>query len=343
MFDLDKLIRPNIKALKPYASARDEFSGVDGIFLDANENPYGTMNRYPDPYQKRLKAKISHLKGIDKSRIFLGNGSDEIIDLCFRIFCEPGKSKVLNFTPTYGMYQVSAAISDVEMIDLELNSSFQIDFNNLNAYLDDPDLKMIFICSPNNPSGNLMDPQTIERIISSFGGIVIIDEAYIDFSKSNSWTKKLSEFPNLIITQTFSKAWGLAGARVGMAFTSPEIISFLNKVKPPYNISTPNQNIIMNGLKEQEKKESILEILRQEKSKIEKELKNISAIKKVFPSDANFILIKVKNADEVYQKLLAKKVILRNRNKIIQGCIRITIGTPDENKKMINELKKALI
>ena len=339
MFELDRIIRPNIKALKPYASARDEFSGTEGVFLDANENPFGQYNRYPDPYQKELKTKIGELKYIDESKIFLGNGSDEIIDLCFRIFCEPGKSKVLSFTPTYGMYDVSAAINDVEMINLELNSKFQIDFANLLPYLDDEDLRMIFICSPNNPTGNLMDPQTIERILNSFDGIVIIDEAYIDFSGSNSWIKNLSKFPNLIITQTFSKAWGMAGARVGMAFTSKEIISYLNKIKPPYNISTLNQNLIMDGLKSQAKSKQNIDILIQERIRLLKELGRISSIKKVYSSNANFILIKVKDADEVYRQLLNKNIILRNRNSVLEGCLRITVGSASENTKIINELK----
>ncbi len=340
MFELDKIIRPNILALKAYASARDEFSGKEGVFLDANENPYGTLNRYPDPYQNDLKVKISELKKIDTENIFLGNGSDEIIDLCLRVFCEPGKDKVVSFTPTYGMYEVSAEINNLEMIKLPLNADFQIETSSLIPFLDDPDLKMIFICSPNNPTGNLINTNSIEFVLNKFNGVVIIDEAYIDFADSNSWINKLAQFHNLIITQTFSKAWGLAGARVGMAFASKQIISFINKVKPPYNISTLNQQQVLKRLAKQDEVKNILKELDDQKNQVLQELKTIKGIEKVYPSDANFILIKVKNANGVYQQLLDKKIIIRNRNSVIQGCLRITIGKASENKKMINELKK---
>ncbi len=340
MFELEKIIRPNIKSLKPYASARDEFSGSQGIFLDANENPYGQYNRYPDPHQKDLKSKISQLKNIDQNQIFLGNGSDEVIDLCFRVFCEPGVSKVLSFNPTYGMYEVSAAINNIEMISLKLNSDFQIDFDQLSVYLSDADLKMIFICSPNNPTGNIINAQVIEKILKSFDGLVIIDEAYIDFSESNSWIEQLSEFPNLIITQTFSKAWGMAGARVGMAFANEEIISYLNKVKPPYNISSANQELILKGLTNTIKSSQSIQILIKERNRLMDELALIPDVEKVYPSDANFVLIKVKDANTVYKQLLDQKIIVRNRNSVLEGCLRITVGAPTENTKLINELKK---
>ncbi len=342
MFELNKIIRSNILSLKPYSSAREEFTRKDGLFLDANENPYGSLNRYPDPYQKELKAKIAELKNINQKNIFLGNGSDEVIDLCFRIFCEPGKSKVLSFTPTYGMYEVSAAINNVEMIKLALNSNFQIDQDKLSPVLKDADLRMIFICSPNNPTGNLMDVKTVEFILKNFDGIVLIDEAYTDFAASDSWIKKLSQFPNLILTHTLSKAWGMAGARLGMAFASTPIISFLNKVKPPYNISSLNQEQVLKNLDQMEKIQNELMNLIAERNRLMKVFKTIKGIQKVYPSDANFILIKVTDADAVYRQLLAKKIIIRNRNKEMEGCLRITVGTPAENKKVINELKNIL-
>ncbi len=342
MFELEKQIRPNIRSLMPYASARDEFSGKEGIFLDANENPYGTVNRYPDPYQKELKAKIAELKKINQKNIFLGNGSDEVIDLCFRVFCEPGKSKALSFTPTYGMYAVSAAINDVKMIELPLNSRFQIEQNDLIPHLIDPELKIIFICSPNNPTGNLINKEKIEFVLNEFNGIVIIDEAYIDFAELESWINKLAKYPNLIITQTFSKAWGMAGVRVGMAFADTEIISYFNKVKPPYNISTLNQQEVFKRLASQDEVKNNLEKIISQKKQLIQELSTINGVQKIYPSDANFILIKVKNANRVYQQLIEKQIIIRNRNSLIQGCLRITVGKASENKKMITELKKIL-
>ncbi|MBU1014113.1 MAG: histidinol-phosphate transaminase [Bacteroidetes bacterium] len=342
MFDIENLVRPNIRALKPYASARDEFSGKEGVFLDANENPFGTLNRYPDPYQKELKKQISLLKEIDEGMIFLGNGSDEIIDLCYRIFCVPGKSKVLSFTPTYGMYEVSAAINEVEMIKLLLNENFQIDLKNAIQFLNDTELKIVFICSPNNPTGNLMQTVTIEFILKNFPGIVIIDEAYIDFANAGSWMKKLSVYPNLIVTQTFSKAWGMAGARVGMAFADKKIVSYLNKVKPPYNISSPNQKQILKKLADKEMTILQLNTLIAERNQLILNLNNIAGIEKIYPSDANFILIRVKDANKVYQQLLDRKIIIRNRNQVIENCLRLSVGKPSENKKLINALKNIL-
>ena len=227
--------------LTPYSCARDEFQGSSGIFMDANENPYGNLNRYPDPYQKELKNSVSQFKGIEEEKIFLGNGSDEIIDLCFRIFCNPGIDKALTFTPTYGMYEVSAAVNDVKVIKIPLNDNFQIDLRKTEPFLSDKNLKLIFICSPNNPTGNAMNYSDVEYIISKFSGIVVIDEAYIDFSEKPSFIKLIGKYNNLIVMQTFSKAFGLASVRVGMAFSDPEIIQYFNKVKPPYNISTINQ------------------------------------------------------------------------------------------------------
>ena len=342
MAALEDLIRSNISRLVPYSSARDEFSGTGAVLLDANENPFGYLNRYPDPYQKALKEKISELKGINPANVFLGNGSDEIIDLCFRIFCEPEKSKVLSFTPTYGMYEVSADINNVEMLNLPLDANFQIQEEQALDYLDDEDLKMIFICSPNNPTGNLMNPSSIKLILNGFRGIVIIDEAYIDFSESESWLTRLSAFPNLIITQTFSKAWGLAGARIGMAFAIEQIISFLNKVKPPYNISSLNQKQALKQLDQKVKVDLILQDLAKEKSRLEKELKQLKGVQKIYSSDANFILVKIDYPNQVYHQLLDKKIIVRNRNSVVEGCLRITVGKAAENKKLIKELKNII-
>ena len=338
MFDLENIIRPNVKLLTPYSSARDEFSGSEGIFLDANENPYGMMNRYPDPYQRETKEAISKLKNVPAVNIFLGNGSDEIIDICFRTFCEPGKDKALTFTPTYGMYSVSAAINDVEMINVPLNDHFLIDIHKVEPYLNDKNLKLIFICSPNNPSGNLMRPEVVETIINEFNGIVIIDEAYIDFAGTESFNQKIEKYPNLIVMQTFSKAFGLASARVGMAFTSKEIISYFNKMKPPYNVSKPNQEAVMARISDEiATKREVAKIL-SERERLVDELIKISIVKKVYPSDANFVLAKCVDATAIYNYLVDRKVIVRNRHSVVNNALRITIGTPQENNALIAAL-----
>ena len=337
--DIKNLVRKNILNLQPYSSARDEFEGENGIFLDANENPFGELNRYPDPYQLKIKQKLSELNQISTENIFLGNGSDEVIDLAFRIFCEPKKDKVLTFSPTYGMYEVSANINDVELINLELNKDFQIDLENLKPYLNDENLKIIFICSPNNPTGNSI--KNIKYILENFNGIVFIDEAYIDFSPEESFRNQIKNYPNLIVSQTFSKAWGMASVRVGIAYASEEIIKFYNKVKPPYNISQLNQAAILNTLNDEkinQVSENIKIILEEKKSLIQN-LKKLNLVKTIFPSDANFILIEVDNADSVYQELVNQNVIIRNRNSVIKNCLRITVGSPDENKKLIETLQ----
>lgn len=337
--NIPNLIRKNILDLKPYSSARDEFEGENGIFLDANENPFGELNRYPDPYQRKIKQKLSAIHQISTENIFLGNGSDEVIDLAFRIFCEPGKDKVLTFSPTYGMYEVSANINNVELIDLALNTDFQIDLQTLKPYLSDENLKIIFICSPNNPTGNTI--RNIEYILDNFKGIVFIDEAYIDFSPEESFRNKIENYPNIIVSQTFSKAWGMAAVRVGIAYASEEIIRFYNKVKPPYNISQPNQDAILKILGDENIKlvSENIELILSEKKKLIQSLEQLNLVKKTFPSDTNFILIEVENADSVYQKLVDDNVIVRNRNSVIKNCLRITVGSPEENKKLIETLK----
>lgn len=337
--DIQKLARKNILNLKPYSSARDEFEGENGIFLDANENPFGKLNRYPDPYQKKIKQKLSAINQISADNIFLGNGSDEVIDLAFRIFCEPTNDKVLTFSPTYGMYDVSANINDVELINLDLNDDFQIDLETLKPYLKDKNLKIIFICSPNNPTGNSI--KNIEYILENFNGIVFIDEAYIDFSPEESFRNQIKKYPNLIVSQTFSKAWGMACVRVGIAYASEEVIKFYNKTKPPYNISQLNQNAILDVLNDEIIRlvQNNIKLILNEKKLLIQSLEKLNLVKKIFHSDANFILIEVENADEIYQKLVDENVIVRNRNSVINNCLRITVGSPKENLKLIETLQ----
>jgi histidinol-phosphate aminotransferase len=337
MFNLEKLVRKNILALQPYSSARDEYNGKDAIFLDANENPFGELNRYPDPKQLELKKKLSEIKNIPTENIFVGNGSDEVIDLAYRIFCEPGKDKALTFTPTYGMYDVSAGINDVELIKVPLANDFQIDFNTVENYLKDENLKLIFVCSPNNPTGNNIN--NIERIIENFNGIVFIDEAYIDFSEAESFIKKIEQYPNIIISQTFSKAWGQAAIRVGTAYASKEIISLYNKVKPPYNVSKLNQDEALKTLLAVDNFEKNKKVILQERKKLIEKLSGLAVVKKIYPSDANFILIEVDDASTLYETLVAAKVITRNRNSVVKNCLRVTVGSEEENERLVEVIK----
>jgi histidinol-phosphate aminotransferase len=339
MFNLEKLVRKNILALQPYSSARDEYKGKDAIFLDANENPFGELNRYPDPKQLELKKLLREIKNINAENIFVGNGSDEVIDLAYRIFCEPGKDKALTFTPTYGMYDVSAGINDVELIKIPLTKDFQIDFSATEKHLKDENLKIIFICSPNNPTGNNID--NIERIIKNFNGIIFIDEAYIDFSEAESFIKKIVEYPNIIISQTFSKAWGQAAIRVGTAYASKEIISLYNKVKPPYNVSKLNQDAALEALLEEVQFKINTEMILTERKKLIKKLSSLPTVKMIYPSDANFILVEVDDANKLYETLVAAKVITRNRNSVVRNCLRITVGSAEENERLLYLLQDA--
>jgi len=341
MFELNTFVRQNILSLKPYSSARDEFNGNEGVFLDANENPFGDLNRYPDPYQGELKRKLSLLKDSPVENIFIGNGSDEIIDVLFRIFCVPGKDKMIICPPTYGMYEVSANINDVGVIKIPLTKAFQLDLDAImKSYA-----KLIFICSPNNPTGNIL--KEIDIVLNNFNGIVIVDEAYIDFNasagssiNSASHIRFLKKYPNLVVMQTFSKAWGLAAARVGVAYASEEIIAFMNKVKPPYNVSSLNQQAALDALNDfQAFEQNMTEILVQKKYLLE-ELKSIPSVKFIYPSDANFLLVEVDDADKIYEELVKVQVITRNRNSVINNCIRITVGADHENKKLLQELRK---
>lgn len=337
MFDLNKIVRPNILALQPYSSARDEFKGAAAVYLDANENPYGALNRYPDPLQKQLKDSLSGIKNVAPENIFVGNGSDEAIDLCFRIFCEPGKDRALTFIPTYGMYKVSADINNIALDEVPLDADFQIDILNTLPLLQDERLKIVFICSPNNPTGNNL--ANIEQILQNFNGIVVVDEAYIDFSESASLSQKISQYPNLVVLQTLSKAWGLAAARVGLALADAKIISLFNKVKPPYNISRLNYEAAIAALAQPEVFEQQKQLLLRQRAILQKALLELHFVNKVYPSDANFLLVAVDDANGIYNQLVEKGIILRNRHSVIANCIRITIGTPEENELLLTTLK----
>lgn len=334
LFDLKSTVRPNILDLKPYSSARDEFSGGDGIYLDANENPFGKKNRYPDPHQRKLKKALSEKKNIPVENIFIGNGSDEAIDLIYRIFCEPAKDRVILCPPTYGMYEVAANINNVEVIHIPLNGCFQVNIDEILRH----SAKCVFVCSPNNPTGNRLE--NIERLLKEFHGIVVVDEAYIDFCPDKSFLNVLDQYPNLIVIQTFSKAWALASARVGVAYAHAEIVALMDKTKPPYNVSAFNQAEALKALSNCRKFERRLSVVLGQRALLEKELPKLPAVRKVYPSDANFLLVEVSDADTVYRHLISKKVITRNRNSVIRNCIRITVGTPEENRKLLAELKK---
>lgn len=340
-FDVNAWVRPNIRAMQPYSSARDEFHGTASVFLDANENPYNApYNRYPDPMQWRLKEKVAEIKGVPKECILLGNGSDEPIDLILRAFCEPGKECMLTVDPTYGMYQVAAEINNVTCRKVKLTSDFQIDMPAFLSQIDDT-VKAIYLCSPNNPTGNSLNRKDIYQILDTFKGIVVVDEAYIDFSSLPSYTKDLSKYPNLVVFQTLSKAWGAAGIRLGMAFASPEIISVLNKIKYPYNVNQLTQEKALEILNNQETMKSQLTLILSERTRLQQELTAIPCVRKIYPTDANFILVDVGDADAVYQKLVDQGIIVRNRNKVVlcAGCLRITVGTEEENTALLNALK----
>ena len=344
MTEIDTLVRENVRKLIPYSCARDEFTGKEGIFLDANENPYGFLNRYPDPYHKDLRSAISKFKGVSFDNIFLGNGSDEIIDLCYRIFCTPGTDKALTLYPSYGMYEVSASVNDVDIVKVPLMRNFQIDTSRIiDTTTNDEKIKLMFICSPNNPTGNCFDTEDIESIISSFKGIVVIDEAYADFSSKPSFRQKIGTYPNLIVMQTFSKAFGLAAARIGMAFANEKIINYLYKVKPPYNISTINQQAALKKLTETGAVRKDINNILFERERLRESLAKLDIVENIFPSDTNFLLVKVKDADYIYNNLISKKVIVRNRTRLVFNCLRITVGTPAENDELLNALKTIVI
>lgn len=344
MFNLETLVRPNIRSLKPYSSARDEFKGEANVFLDANENSIGSpllkwYNRYPDPMQWAIKEKVAAIKKVTKEQIFLGNGSDEAIDLLFRCFCEPGIDEVIICPPTYGMYEVSANINNTKINRVPLTEQFQLDLEALELAIK-PSTKIIWICSPNNPTGNSIDSVDIELILNNFDGLVVIDEAYINFSRQKSWLADLNEYPNLVVLQTLSKAWGLAGIRMGMAFASTAIIGYLNKVKPPYNISQPVQELALKALDEIGQVNDMIVTLVNERKQMESLLLKISEVIHVYPSDANFLLVKVKDAGALYKHLVNHGIVVRDRSNVekCEGCLRITVGTPLENQKLLQSI-----
>ena len=340
--NLDKLLRNNIRSLQPYSCARDEFKGEASVYLDANENPYNApFNRYPDPLQWEVKEQITRVKGVPAENIFLGNGSDEPIDLLFRAFCEPRIDNVVAIEPTYGMYKVSANINDVEYRKVLLDENFQFSADKL---LDATNLytKIIWLCSPNNPTGNSLDRAEIIKLLTSFEGIVVLDEAYIDFASEESFSEFLSQYPNLVILQTFSKAWGSAAIRLGMAFASTEIIGILNKIKYPYNVNILTQKQALAALKNAGQTKAWVKTLLDERTILVNNLQKLPLIQHIYPTDANFILVKVPDANAVYHYLVDKSIIVRNRNTVslCMGCLRITVGTPEENQILLEELKR---
>ena len=340
-FDLNRLLRPNIRAMQPYSSARDEFHGSASVFLDANENPYNKpYNRYPDPMQWRLKKRISEIKEVPVASIFLGNGSDEPIDLLMRAFCEPGRDEILTIDPTYGMYQVAADMNNVFCRKIALREDFSLDLPALLGQIADA-TKLIFLCSPNNPTGNSLNPADIREVLRAFAGIVVVDEAYIDFSSNPSFLRELETWPNLVVLQTLSKAWGAAAIRLGMAFASPEIIAVLNKIKYPYNVNLLTQEKALELLDPERMKVQLNHIL-QGRSRLRRELASIPIVRRVYPTDANFFLVDVGDADRVYQDLVGQGIIVRNRNRVTlcRGCLRITVGTEVENMLLIAALKR---
>lgn len=342
MKDLQKLVRPNIWALQPYSSARSEFHGEASVFIDANENPWNTpYNRYPDPLQKKLKERIAELKGVKPESVFVGNGSDEAIDLIIRIFCDPAIDRIATIDPSYGMYQVAADVNGVECRKVLLTKEFDLDVDKLLKVADDR-TKVIFLCSPNNPTGNTLSREKLYKVLNTFEGIVVIDEAYIDFSTADSFLEELERFPNLIVLQTLSKAWGGAGLRLGMAFASPEIIELFNKVKYPYNVSQPAQEQALQLLMNEKRMEEQRRLILSERTRLQQALQEPPFMFKVYPSDANFLLVDVGKADAIYTMLVQQGVIVRNRNTVslCRGCLRITVGTTEENDILLDALKK---
>ena len=343
LFDVNKLVRKNIKNMKSYSSARDEFKDFNTkmIFLDANENPFENgVNRYPDPQQNSVKLALSELKKVNTNEILLGNGSDEVLDLLFRAFCEPNIDNVITLPPTYGMYSVLADLNAIKNTEIVLNSEFQPNVKSIFERVD-VNTKIIFLCSPNNPTGNSFSEIAIMELLEKFNGLIVLDEAYIDFSKSESWLSKIKKYPNLVITQTFSKAYGMAGIRVGILYASTEIIAILNKIKPPYNINVLSQEKALERIIDIDKYNIEIQTILDNKKNLIEQLSEIEYIEKIFPSDANFLLIKVDDASKRYHQLIDFGIVIRNRTTqlLCENCLRITIGTKSENEKLINVLR----
>ena len=345
MFSINNIIRANIKNLTPYSSARDEYKGEASVYLDANENAFGSpleqqYNRYPDPLQYKVKKRLSDIKGVPPRNIFLGNGSDEAIDILFRSFCNPGVDNVILVPPTYGMYEVSANINDVAIKKVLLTEEFQLNLEGI-AEAIDAHTKMIFICSPNNPTGNSINRDDIETLLANFNGLIVVDEAYINFSRQKTFIQELTEYANLVVLQTLSKAWGLAGLRVGMAFASEEIIEVMNKVKPPYNINEASQELALKALENVDLVNSWIKETLIQRDKLVLQLKDLDFVLDIYPSDANFILVKTTDPKKIYNFLVEKGIIIRDRSKVdlCEGCLRITVGTPVENDILLQTLQ----
>ncbi len=345
MFKVENVIRKHLLDLEPYASARDEFQGDAKIFLDANENALGsvselTLNRYPDPHQRETKSIIAQQKAISEDQIFLGNGSDEGIDLLIRAFCEPGKDQILLTPPTYGMYKVSANIHNVGIQNVSLTEDFMLDENRLFDSIND-ETKLIFLCNPNNPTGNLLQEDVMLKLVEAFAGIVVIDEAYIDFSPTESMIRFIETYPNLVILQTFSKAWGLAALRLGMAFAHADIIKVLNNIKPPYNINQLTQDEAIKSLHQLSKKNEFVDHIIKAKTELIQQLKETKGILNVFPSATNFVLVKVNEPNKLYRQLIDEEIVVRNRSNVqlCSGCLRITVGTSQENNSLIQKIR----
>lgn len=341
-FNLDDLIRPTIQALKPYSSARDEFQGNsdDMVFLDANENPFENgVNRYPDPQQRSVKSLLSKIKAIPQQNILLGNGSDEVLDLIFRAFCEPNQDNILTLPPTYGMYSVLANINAIAIKSVQLDANFQPKVDAILKAVD-KQTKLLFLCSPNNPSGNNFEAKSIERLVREFKGIVVIDEAYIDFSNEASWASRLQEFPNLVVTQTLSKAYGMAGIRLGICFASEAIISILNRIKPPYNVNELTQQKAISQLENHKLTLQQIDDILKARELLVAELKGVNFISKIYPTDANFVLAKVDDATKRYNQLIEKGIVVRNRTTQLgcENCLRFTVGTENENAVLLKAL-----
>lgn len=343
-FDINKLVRPNIRDMAPYSSARDEFEGEARIFLDANENSFGSIaggnyNRYPDPRQNILRQKVAELKGVAPNQVFFGNGSDEPIDLLFRAFCQPQKDRALVFPPTYGMYKVQAVINDTPVDEILLNDDFSLPLEQIEQVIN-PNIKLLFICSPNNPSGNLIEKSSILKVLNCFKGIVVVDEAYIDFAKEGSLLPEINNYQNLVILQTFSKAWGMAGLRLGMAFAQPAIINILNKIKYPYNINSLTQNYVLESLNRANEKDIMVDKILKQRTWLFRELEKLEFVDTIFPSDSNFLLVRMNQATQIYNKLTELGIIVRNRSSVAlcQNCLRITVGTAAENKELVEQL-----
>lgn len=345
-FDINNFIRENVAKMKAYSSARDEFTGAtdDMVFLDANENPFENgVNRYPDPLQKTVKSELAKIKGVAPENILLGNGSDEVIDLIFRAFCEPKETKIITLPPSYGMYKVSADLNNVEIVEVPLKENFQ---PNVDAILEtvDAQTKILFLCSPNNPSGNLFDYAHVKALVEGFNGLVLIDEAYIDFASEPSWVTRLEKYPNLMVSQTLSKAYGMAGIRLGVCYASKEIIAVLNKIKPPYNVNELTQQRALERLLAYEDVQEEIEAILEERAMLEEALKEVSYLEKIHPSDANFLLVKVDDANKRYNQLIEKGIVIRNRTTqlLCENTLRLTVGTRAENKALLRALKELL-